>query len=324
MLSKGLRMRHVMPPSWIRPRIVTEALPEALPMPRRMLIVFNPAAGARRRRRLLAALDLMRGLGMRPEVAETECRGHATTLARDAARDGVRTVVAAGGDGTIAEVAAGLSGSDSALGVLPLGTANVLALELGLPRAPARAAEVLAMGRTALLHPGLARYADGRDVLFVQMLGAGFDAAVVHHLPGGLKRAIGKGAYVLQTIREMPRYRFPTLSAELDGRREEAASAIVTKGRLYAGRFLLAPGADPHEEGFHVALFRDAGVLAAMRYGAALPLGLLPRLPGVDLIRAGTVRLAGTGVPAQADGDAAGALPVEIGPAPRPMRIVVP
>lgn len=293
-------------------------------MPTRMLIVFNPAAGARRRRRLFAALDLMRGLGMRPEVAETTHRGHAVAIARDAARDGVGIVVAAGGDGTIAEVAAGLSGSDSALGVLPLGTANVLALELGLPRAPARAAEVLAMGRTALLHPGLARYADGRELLFVQMLGAGFDAAVVHHLPGGLKRAIGKAAYVLQTMREMPRYPFPKLRAVLDGRPEDAVSAIVTKGRLYAGRFLLAPGADPRQEGFHVALFRDAGVFAAMRYGAALPLGLLPRMGGVDLLRAGTVRLIGAGVPAQADGDAAGALPVEIGPAPRPMRIVVP
>jgi YegS/Rv2252/BmrU family lipid kinase len=290
----------------------------------RMLIVFNPAAGARRRRRLLAALDLLRGLGMRPDVADTARRGHAVEIAHHAAREGVPIIVAAGGDGTIAEVAAGLSGSDSALGVLPLGTANVLALELGLPRTPAGAAGVLAMGRTALLHPGLARYADGRELLFVQMLGAGFDAAVVHNLPAALKRAFGKGAYVLQTLREMPRYRFTPLRAMLDGRAEDAASAIVTKGRLYAGRFLLAPGADPHEEGFHVALFREAGVLAAMRYGAALPLGLLPRMRGVDILRAQEVRLLGDAIPAQADGDAAGVLPVSITAAPRAMRIVVP
>lgn len=294
-------------------------------MPTRMLIVFNPAAGGRRRRRLHAALDLLRGLGMRPEVAETARRGHAADLAREAARGGVRVVVAAGGDGTIAEVAAGLAGSESALGVLPLGTANVLALELGLPRAPARAAEVLAMGRTALLHPGVARYGDGRELLFVQMLGAGFDAAVVHGLRPGLKRAIGKGAYVWHTLREMPRYGFAPVSVVLDGGREQTvASVIVTKGRLYAGRFLLAPGADPRVEGFHVALFRDAGVPAAMRYAAALPLGLLSRLGGVEIRPADRVRLGGGGVPVQADGDAAGHLPVEVGPAPKPMRIVVP
>ncbi|MBR0650241.1 diacylglycerol kinase family lipid kinase [Roseomonas terrae] len=293
-------------------------------MPTRMLIVFNPAAGARRRRRLFAALDLMRGIGLRPEVADTERRGHAAELARNAAAAGVPIVVAAGGDGTIAEVADGLAGSDSALGVLPLGTANVLALELGIPRAPAHAAAVLAMGRTALLHPGLARHPDGRELLFVQMLGAGFDAAVVHNLSSPLKRAIGKGAYVLQTLREMPRYPFAPIRAEIDGRIEDAASVIVSKGRLYAGRFLLAPGADPRTEGFHVALFRDAGVLAAMRYGAALPLGLLPRMRGVEIRCAETVRLEGPDLPAQADGDAAGCLPVMIGPAPRPMRIVVP
>lgn len=307
-----------------RRRIVIVALPEATLMPTRMLIVFNPAAGARRRRRLLAALDLMRGVGLRPEVADTARRGHAVELARDAARCGVPIVVAAGGDGTIAEVADGLAGSDTALGVLPLGTANVLALELGIPRAPAQAAAVLAMGRTALLHPGLARHPDGRELLFVQMLGAGFDAAVVHNLSTPLKRAIGKGAYVWQTLREMPRYGFTPIRAVIDGRAEDAASVIVTKGRLYAGRFMLAPGADPRLEGFHVALFRDAGVAAAMRYGAALPLGLLPRLRGVDIMTGQEVRLDGAGCPAQADGDAAGCLPVTIAAAPRPMRIVVP
>ena len=290
----------------------------------RMLIVFNPAAGARRRRRLLAALDLLRGLGMRPEVADTAHRGHAVGIAREAAAAGVRMVVAAGGDGTIAEVAAGLSGTDTALGALPLGTANVLALELGLPRTPAGAAAVLAMGRTALLHPGLARFADGRELLFVQMLGAGFDAAVVQHLPPGLKRAIGKAAYVAQTLREMPRYPFAPIRCVMDGREDGATSVIVTKGRLYAGRFLLAPGADPRDEGFHVVLFRAAGALAALRYGAALPLGLLSRLSSVEIRRAAEVRLDGADVPVQADGDAAGSLPVAIGPAPRPMRIVVP
>jgi diacylglycerol kinase family enzyme len=324
MLRKRLPRRHVIRASPRRRRFVTARCQKPEPMPTRMLIVFNPAAGARRRRRLLAALDLLRGVGMRPEVADTGRRGHAVEIARDAARLGVPTVVAAGGDGTIAEVAAGLSGSETALGVLPLGTANVLALELGLPRSPAGAAGVLAMGRTALLHPGLARFDDGRELLFVQMLGAGFDAAVVHALPPGLKRVLGKGAYVLQTLRELPRYRFPMVRAVLDGRPEDCASAIVTKGRLYAGRFLLAPGADPRAEGFHVALFREAGALAALRYGAALPLGLLPRMRGVDLLPADYVRLLGAGVPAQADGDAAGALPVSIGPAPRAMRIVVP
>jgi diacylglycerol kinase family enzyme len=77
-------------------------------------------------------------------------------------------------------------------------------------------------------------------------------------------------------------------------------------------------------EGFHVALFRNAGALAALRYGAALPLGMLSRLPSVEIRRAQHVALQADGVPAQADGDAAGCLPLSIGAAPRAMRIVVP
>ena len=110
-----------------------------------------------------------------------------------------------------------------------------------------------------------------------------------------LKRRIGKAAYVAQSARELFRYPFPRFTAALDGESEEAVvSAIVTKGRLYAGRHLLAPDAAPGERGFRVALFRAAAGRPAVRaalYGAALPLDLLPRLPGVEIRRASRVRL---------------------------------
>ncbi|MDB5369715.1 MAG: diacylglycerol kinase, partial [Roseomonas sp.] len=157
-----------------------------------MLIVFNPAAGSRRRSRLDLALALLPGA----RLAET-----------------------AGGDGTIAEVASGLMSMGSpgtggpstgtVLGILPLGTANVLALELGLKRRPEDAAAVLRAGRGALLWPGIARFGDSDARLFVQMLGAGSDAGVVRRLDPRLKRPLGRGAYVWQTLRELPRYPFP-------------------------------------------------------------------------------------------------------------------
>jgi diacylglycerol kinase (ATP) len=292
-----------------------------------MLIVFNPTAGGRRRRRLARALEALGLQGLRPEVAKTVRPGHATDLAREAAGRGVPLVVAAGGDGTIAEVASGLAGTAALLGILPLGTANVLAWELGLPPGPERAARVLTAGRAAVLHPGLARFGDGSSRLFVQMVGAGFDAAVVANLDLSLKRRIGKAAYVAQSARELFRYPFPRFTASLDGAEEEVASAIVTKGRLYAGRHLLAPGAAPGERGFRVALFRGVGPARAALYGAALPLDLLPRLSGVEIRRASRIRLAAAPavpVPVQADGDRAGLLPVEIEDAPGPLRVMLP
>ncbi|WP_233255945.1 diacylglycerol/lipid kinase family protein [Falsiroseomonas bella] len=290
-----------------------------------MLIVFNPAAGAGRQRRLSRALGALRARGLAPQVAETRGPGDAAVLARSAAARGVPLVVAAGGDGTIAEVAAGLAGSAAALGVLPLGTANVLAWELGLPQAPDRAAAVIAAGRIATLRPGLARFADGSERLFVQMLGAGFDAAVVARLDLGLKRRIGRAAYVLESLRQMARYDFPPIAVTFDGVTTTAASAIVTKGRLYAGRYRIAPDARAAEPGFRLVLFRRSGALQAALAGAALPLGLIPRLPGVEIMPARRIRLAAAGaVPVQADGDPAGLLPVEVTDAPSPLGIVVP
>jgi len=285
-----------------------------------MLIVFNPAAGERRAERLWRVLDLLVNNGIRIELAETAHRGHATILAREAAGRGARLIVAAGGDGTIAEVANGLSGIAARLGVIPLGTANVLAHELGLPFAPRAVAAALAFGRTRTIWPGLAQSPAG-ERLFVQMLGAGFDAAVVHHLPEPLKRAFGRGAYVAQCLREIVRYRFPRLLLRLDGSECEAASVIVSKGRYYAGRYLLAPCARPDERGFSVAVFRGPGAFSALLGGALLPLNLLPRAPGLSLIRARTIEIENA-APAQADGDAAGLSPLSVTDAPWPIAIV--
>jgi diacylglycerol kinase family enzyme len=291
-------------------------------VPIAVVIVFNPVAGRRRAQLLWRVLDVMSHNGVRLEIAETRHRGHAVELARRAAGAGVRLVVAAGGDGTIAEVANGLSGSACRLGIIPLGSANVLAHELGLAFAPRAVAASLAFSRSRTVWPGVVS-GPGGSRLFVQMLGAGFDAQVVHRLSTRLKRVLGRGAYVAQSLREAARYRFPPIRLCLDGRQTEAFSVIITKGHFYAGRYMLAPGATPTEKGFTVALFDRAGPLAALLYGAALPLNLIPRLPGLRLLRAGTVEICSIDIPAQADGDAAGEAPLLITDAAEPINVVV-
>jgi diacylglycerol kinase (ATP) len=290
-----------------------------------MLIVFNPAAGRRRAHRLWRVLDIMVHSGVKLELAETLHSGHATTLARDAARAGQQLVVAAGGDGTIAEVAAGLAGSDTAMGIIPLGTANVLAQELGLPFAANAVASALAFGRTRPIWPGLActELACGRleSLLFVQMLGAGFDAEVVRHLPLGLKRALGRTAYVLQGLRETARYRFPPIQATIDGQATQAGSIIVTKGRYYAGHYTLAPDASPAQPGFTVALFDRSGPFSALAYGTALTLDQIGHMPGIRLRHADEVTLGPCHT--QADGDPAFSGPLTIRNAETPIRVVV-
>jgi YegS/Rv2252/BmrU family lipid kinase len=287
-----------------------------------MMIIFNPAAGRRRAQLLWRVLDVMATNGVRLEIAETRCAGHATELARDAAQRGKRLVVAAGGDGTIAEVANGLAGSSCRLGIIPLGTANVMAHELKLPFAPREVAAALAFGRTRTVWPGIATN-NGTARLFVQMLGAGFDAQVVHHLSLRMKRALGRTSYVLQSLRELSRYKYPPIMLTVDGVVMHTRSVVVTKGHLYAGTYMLAPGATPTSKGFTVAMANADGPFATMAYGMALPLNLMPKMRGVRLIRAEHIEISSLGIPAQADGDAAGAGPVVVHDAPTPISVVV-
>ncbi|MCQ8240944.1 diacylglycerol/lipid kinase family protein [Rhizosaccharibacter radicis] len=293
----------------------------AAPAP--MLVIYNPTAGRRRAARLWRVLDVLVGHGVALELVETTHAGHARALARDAARRGAELVVAAGGDGTVAEVTDGLGAGATRLGIIPIGTANVLAHELRLPTDPGSVAAALIGGRTRTLWPGRLS-GPGGERLFVQMLGVGFDAQVVHHVSGPVKRALGRGAYVAQTLRELPRYRFAAIHVRLDGRERSAGSVIVSKGCLYGGPYRLAPDAVPDSPGFSVALFAEGGIGQALLAGMALPLNLLPRLPGLRIERAHRVELMGDqDLPAQADGDPAGTTPLRIDDAPGPVAVMV-
>ncbi len=289
-----------------------------------MLVIFNPVAGRRRATALWRVLDLLVENGVMVEGAETQHAGHATELARAAAARGRAMVVAAGGDGTIAEVANGLLGSDTALGIIPLGTANVLAKEYRLSAGARAIANALAYRRTKMLWPGVARMAGGEHV-FVQMVGLGFDGAVVHGLQPLLKRAIGRGAYVWQSLWESVAYRFPRVRLNVDGRDYTAASVVVSKGRLYGGPYLLAPNAASTAPGFQVALFEHPGMLPALLSGAALPLGLLPRCPGVRVIVGNCIEFAARNghILAQSDGDALAGTPASVVNATSPIPLVV-
>jgi diacylglycerol kinase family enzyme len=279
-------------------------------------------AGRRRTAALWRVLDLLAESGVHVEVAHTQHAGHAVELAREAACRGERMVVAAGGDGTIAEVANGLMGGTTALGIIPLGTANVLAREYGLSTHPRAVANTLAYRRSRPLWPGVVRLA-GREQVFVQMAGLGFDGAVVHNLNRLLKMVIGRGAYVWQTAWESVAYKYPPVRLVIDGVAHEAASVVVSKGRFYGGRYMLAPEARPHEPGFQVVLVQNPGTLAALRAAGTLPLGLLPCCGGVRILAAQEVVFPNAaGLPLQTDGDAQPGTPLALVNASVPISLI--
>ena len=283
-------------------------------------MIFNPTAGRRRRARLDAVLGLLYAAGCAIELRPTAQRGDAEAFAAEVEAAETDVVLAAGGDGTINEVANGLLGSGVPLALCPLGTANVLAAEIGLDTAPAAIADALLRGRALAVRPGLAN-----DRLFLQMAGAGFDAHVVQGVTPGIKRLLGKGAYVLETFRQQLRYRFPALTVTIDGVAYQASSAIIAKGRYSAGRFICSPDARLEKPEFQVCLFLTGGVLAVMRYGAAMLFGRVPTLKDVKLVTGTVVSVAGPdGDPVQGDGDTIARLPLSVTLAEETLTLLLP
>lgn len=279
-----------------------------------MIIVFNPAAGPRRRALLDPVLAALAARGARIDLRATACAGDATRIARDAALPADRLIVAAGGDGTLAEVAAGLlenpSRAEVRLGVIPLGTANVLAHEIGLARRVDAVVAALLDGRARPLHVG--RIGEGDSArMFLMMAGAGFDAAVVAAVGPRAKRLLGKGAYVLHTLRLAATGRFAPLEVIVDGVPMRAKSVVVCNGAHYGGPYRLAPRADLGAPGFEVVLFDGAGGPGVLAQGLRLMRGTLHRASGTRIISAHVIEIIGAG-PVQADGDIVASLPVRI------------
>ena len=303
--------------------------PTSAPQTRRMTVVFNPTAGGRRRVRLDRTLKLLRESGCEVAVRATAARGDAESIARDLSTTTPPTelLVVAGGDGTINEAVNGLMderlnghAGGLPLALVPLGTANVLAAEIGLSTAPAAVARTIAHGAPSQAFVGLA---NGR--CFIAMAGVGFDAHVVASVSLRLKRVLGKGAYVLESLRQLRRFPFPRYRVTIDGQVHDAASVIVAKGHYYGGRYVCAPDARLDQPEFHVCLFGRSGPWNAIRYALALASGRLPQLRDYRIVRGRTVTIEGpVGDPVQGDGDVIARLPARFEIAPQPLRLVMP
>ncbi|HEX3883610.1 MAG TPA: diacylglycerol kinase family protein [Stellaceae bacterium] len=290
-------------------------------MPRRILIIVNPGAGrvASRRRHLGRVVAALRGRGCAVEVREAARAGDAESLARTAEPE-FDVIVAAGGDGTVGAVVNGIADAPRPIAILPLGTANVLAAEIGLPDGAAALAEIIAEGPARPVWPGRI---GGR--LFLTSAGSGFDADVVAAVDAGFKRRGGKLAFVWAALTCLLRYRERRLTVTADGVEHHASAVIATTGPLYAGRFVVAPAARLDEPVLHLVLLRGGGRGAVLRHDAAMLLGRLPGAASVTIRSARVVTITGdAGAPVQADGDIAARLPVTLAIADRPTPIVQP
>ncbi len=283
-----------------------------LSSPRRnLLVIYNPTAGQRRRTRFRKTLQALSVHGATVTVRETGGAGDAGILATQAWRNH-DAVVVAGGDGTINEVAAALVGIPVAIGIIPIGTANVLARELGLGGRATDIARAILEGPVVSSRVAELKSAEITH-RFLMMAGAGFDARVVDGVDSNLKRKLGKAAYLWSAVRQLSRYRSPALKVTIDGDGFDASAVIVANGQRYAGRFVIAPRARLDAHSLEVVLFERPGRWHLIRYVFALLTGRIDRLAGISIVTGRKIGIeGGSDEPVQADGDAVARLPVQI------------
>lgn len=288
---------------------------------RRFLIIRNPKAGWLARHHYYATLKRLQGAGADVEIVKTGRHGDGrAAAARAAGRGTFDAVVAAGGDGTVHDVAEGLLGSGTPLGIIPMGTGNVFARELGLTFSAAPLADALLVGEVQEVPVG---EVNGRPFLFV--IGVGFDAEAVRHLEGHDIRYLGRASFVLPVLQALATAGRRPLQVTTESGVHPADWVIVTRVRHYAAGLTLTRHAELLRPGLHVVRFAGGGPLVRARQLAALLGGLLTHDPGVTIEPARELRIEGdSGAPVQIDGEAKGDLPLQIGIHRRRLRLVFP
>jgi diacylglycerol kinase (ATP) len=295
---------------------------------KRAAIIYNPVArGLSRRLHLLQRTTaLLAHQGIEASLISTTGRGTAGTQARRLIEEGSDLIIAAGGDGTINEVANGMLHTGVPIAILPGGTANVLAREMRLPIHLERAAMQITNLRPCRIAVGRVQIGHSHPRSFLSMAGVGLDAAIVASLNYDLKATTGKFAYYAAGFGHLFRSA-PEFEVTVDGKRFEASFALVSRVRNYGGDLEIARRASLLRDDFEVVLFRGTVRVRYLPYLFGVMLKRVHRMKGCTVLHGRSVacRYArDTEVYVQIDGELAGTLPVSTEILPDALTLLAP
>lgn len=291
---------------------------------RRVRVIWNAQAGQKAgiptnttsRDELVALLD---GQGLGEELCESTSLEQARDLATEAVREGCDLVVAAGGDGTVGAVATALLRSDTALGVLPLGSIMNIARSLGVPRELPEAVEALRTGDVRKIDAGQAN-----ERPFFETGSVGMNAAMFREAQ---RFERGDWLSIARTVWVAFRYRPARIVLRLDDRlvRTRALMVTVSNGPYTGAAMTVAPGARLDDGQFDVRVFRRFSKLQLLRHLAWIAFGRRRYAPEIATFRSKAVRVESAhALPCRADSQDLGITPVEFVTLPGALRVVVP
>jgi len=283
------------------------ASPSVRPPARRFVVVVNPDAGSAHKRLAIKVVERLRVRGAEVKV-ETAAQPDAIFTIASASNDDA--ILIAGGDGSINQAVRGLRARARprpALGIIPVGTVNVLAQDIGLSRSADALARSFVDGVTTPLHFG---EANGRP--FVLMASAGVDAEIVRSVDLNLKKKIGRVAYLYSALRTFWRGDFPTIEAVVEGGVVTAKCVVVANSKYYGGRFVLDRDAGALQPGLTLIAIRDLSLASLLALVVYLATGRVDRGGRLVKLPVERVVLRAKHVATQIDGDFLGETPLEI------------
>jgi len=289
-----------------------------------IVLIFNPIATKASGRKIARASHFLRSKGYKAEIFFTEQKGHAESLAREAVKESPSLIIAAGGDGTFNEIVNGIAGSEIPMAILPLGTTNVLAKELGLPETVDDALEVALNGTPKTVSLGKIYITCHSSLVtryFLLMAGIGFDGEAVFRINETIKKISGKGAYIFSGLKTLSAFNPDKLILDMDGKTYTGYSVIISKVAKYGGNFKITPDARLTDPFFYVCLFKGKGRLDILRYVTGIVAGKHLGFRDVEYVRAKNINVEGD-AHIQIDGDYFGRSPARIEVVPDTVRLV--
>ena len=297
-------------------------------------LICNPFAGwktARRSHQIQEAVTILRNAGIAATLNFTSNAGDGAKLARAAVDAGCDLIIACGGDGTINEVINGMAPTQIPLAILPGGTANIVARELGLPGSITRAARQLPSWSPCRIALGRASWNDSgspRQRYFLAVAGIGFDAHIISQLNVPLKLRVGVAAYVYEALRQTFRYGFPSFQCAVNGQKVSGTFAVVQRSSRYAGWLRLARSHSIRDLEFSCCHFKSARPRRYFLYALAVLTQTHHRLRDVAFLRGSHVCCT-SGKPGEViyfevDGEIAGQLPVSFETVPDALTLLAP
>ncbi len=298
-------------------------------------VILNPAAGPRDfHRQLNTAIEHLRTHGWEVELRKTTEKGDATRIARQTAEAGCDVAIAVGGDGTINEVVNGLAGSDTAMGIIPAGTANVYAVDVGIPIwSPLRpnavriAAEIIRDGRRKRVDLGQIQLANGQQRYFFMWCGVGLDAAISQEVRNEDTRRLGVVAWAIAGVMVAFNFMGTPGNVIIDSQRERKRVlwAVFSNGQLYGRLWRIAPEARMNDGILDLTVFEGYGVPSTIRHLASLTVGQYARDPTVHFYRGSSfVIQTRKPLPVHVDAEPVGTTPVKIKIVPRSLNVILP